>query len=61
MFLFCSNQPGRVKDAMVTISIDNRGRCVDNIFIARPWRPLKEAIYLHEMSDGFVAERIIGK
>lgn len=46
---------------MVTISIDNRGRCVDNIFIARPWRPLKEAIYLHEMSDGFVAERIIGK
>ncbi len=35
---------------------------MDNIFIERLWRSLKyEAIYLHELTDGFVAERVIGK
>jgi len=34
---------------------------MDNIFIERLWRSLKyEAVYLNELSDGFVAERIIG-
>jgi hypothetical protein len=33
---------------------------MDNIFIERLWRSLKyEAVYLHEMTDGFVAERVI--
>jgi len=50
-----------LKGAEVTISMDGRGRCMDNIFIERLWRSLKyEAIYLHELSDGFVAERVIG-
>jgi len=51
-----------LKKAEVTISMDGRGRCMDNIFIERLWRSLKyEAIYLHELTDGFVAERVIGE
>lgn len=46
--------------AGVTISMDGRGRCMDNIFIERLWRSLKyEAVYLHELTDGFVAEQVI--
>ena len=53
---------GALKDAKVTISMDGRGRCMDNIFIERLWRSLKhEAVYLHEMTDGFAAERVIGE
>ena len=34
---------------------------MDNIFIERLWRSLKyEAIYLHEIADGFQARRLIG-
>ena len=52
---------GLLKDAVVAISMDGRGRCMDNIFIERLWRSLKyEAVYLHEMSDGFIAQRVIG-
>jgi len=52
---------GALKDANVVISMDGRGRCLDNIFIERLWRSLKyEAVYLHEMTDGFTAERVIG-
>jgi putative transposase len=51
-----------LKDAKVAISRDGRGRCMDNIFIERLWRSLKyEAVYLHEMTDGFAAERVIGE
>ncbi len=51
-----------LKDAGVTISMDGRGRCMDNIFIERLWRSLKyEAVYLHELADGFAAERVIGE
>ncbi len=36
------------------------GRYPDNIFIERPWRSLKqEAVYLHELQDGFQAKRVI--
>jgi putative transposase len=53
---------GVLKDAEITISMDGRGRCLDNIFIERLWRSLKyEAVYLHEMTDGFVAQRVIGE
>ena len=42
--------------------MDGRGRCMDNIFIERLWRSLKyEAVYLHELTDGFAAERVIGE
>ena len=51
---------GVLKAAEVTISMDGRGRCMDNIFIERLWRSLKyEAVYLHELTDGFKAERVI--
>ena len=40
--------------------MDGRGRCMDNIFIERLWRSLKqEAIYLAELTDGFKAQRVI--
>ena len=40
--------------------MDGRGRCLDNVFIERLWRSLKyEAAYLHELCDGFEAERVI--
>ncbi len=53
---------GVLKDADVAISMDGRGRCMDNIFIERLWRSLKyEAVYLHELTDGFKAERVIGE
>ena len=40
--------------------MDGRGRCLDNVFIERLWRSLKyEAVYLHELADGFVAQRVI--
>ncbi len=46
--------------AGVQVSMDGRGRCMDNIFIERLWRSLKyEAVYLHELTDGFKAERVI--
>ena len=42
--------------------MDGRGRCMDNIFIERLWRSLKyEAVYLHELRDGFEAERVIAE
>ncbi len=35
---------------------------MDNIFIERLWRSLKyEAVYLHDLTDGFHAERVIGE
>ncbi len=49
-----------LKGADVAISMDGRGRYMDNIFIERLWRSLKyEAVYLHELADGFAAERVI--
>jgi putative transposase len=53
---------GVLKGAEITISMDGRGRYMDNIFIERLWRSLKyEAVYLHELTDGFRAERVIGE
>tara|TARA_B110000090_G_C13207509_1_gene379446 strand:+ start:361 stop:615 length:255 start_codon:yes stop_codon:yes gene_type:complete len=46
--------------ADIKISMDGRSRYLDNIFIERLWRSLKqEAVYLHEINDGFKAKRII--
>ena len=47
-------------NADIKISMDGRGRYLNNIFIERLWRSLKqEAVYLHEITDGFQAKRII--
>ena len=46
--------------AEIKISMDGRGRYLDNIFIERLWRSLKqEAVYLNEITNGFDAKRII--
>ena len=51
---------GRLQAAGIRISMDGRGRCMDNIFIERLWRSLKyEAVYLHEIADGLTARRVI--
>lgn len=51
---------GELRRNEIKISMDGRGRCMDNIFIERLWRSLKyEAIYLTEMTDGFTALRVI--
>jgi len=40
---------GVLKEAGITISMDGKGRCMDNIFIERLWRSVKyEEIYLKE-------------
>lgn len=52
---------GALKKAGVKISMDGRGRWMDNVFIERLWRSLKyERIYLHEMNSGHDAARLIG-
>ncbi len=53
---------GRLQAAGIRISMDGCGRCMDNIFIERLWRSLKyDAVYLHEIADGFTARRVIGE
>ena len=42
-----------LQEAGIRISMDGRGRCMDNIFIERLWRSLKqEAVYLEDIADG---------
>ena len=49
-----------LSEAGVKISMDGRGRWIDNRFIERLWRSLKqEAVYLEEISDSFQARRVV--
>jgi len=51
----------RLHDAGIRISMDGRGRFLDNIFIERLWRSLKyECVYLHAFSGGRDARKEIG-
>ncbi len=53
---------GLLEEAGIRCSMDGRGRCLDNVFIERLWRSLKyEAVYLHELADGFAAQRVIAE
>ena len=41
-----------LRAAGVTISMDGRGRCIDNVFVERVWRSLKyEEVFLHAYDD----------
>jgi putative transposase len=51
----------RLIAANVKISMDGRGRWIDNVFIERLWRSLKwEDVYLKHYADGREARRGIG-
>ncbi len=51
-----------LKAAGVRISMDGRGRWMDNVFIERLWRSLKyECIYLHAFETGSEARVGIGR
>ena len=40
---------GKLKERSIAISMDGRGRALDNIFIERLWRSVKyEEVYLHD-------------
>ena len=46
--------------ADIKISMDGRGRYLDNIFIERLWRSLKQdSVHLHDITNGFQAKQII--
>ena len=52
---------GVLKAAGVKISMDGRGRWMDNVFIERLWRSLKyECIYLNDFESGLDARQKIG-
>lgn len=49
-----------LKQAGVQISMDGKGRWMDNVFIERLWRSLKyECVYLHAFNDGLEARQAI--
>lgn len=51
-----------LKDADVRISMDGKGRWMDNVMIERLWRSLKyECVYLHGFETGKETKRGIGR
>jgi putative transposase len=52
---------GTLKDHGITISMDGKGRCMDNIFVERLWRSLKyEEVYLNAYATVAEAKAGIG-
>jgi putative transposase len=50
----------RLEQRGVAISMDGRGRALDNVFIERLWRSVKyEEVYLRDYADGWEAERAL--
>jgi len=50
-----------LNEAKIRISMDGKGRWVDNVFVERLWRSLKyEKVYLMELTTGFEAREAIG-
>jgi putative transposase len=53
---------GVLKDHGIKISMDGKGRWMDNVFIERLWRSLKyECVYLHAFETGYEAKAEIGR
>jgi putative transposase len=51
-----------LRAADVRISMDGKGRCLDNVFVERLWRSLKyEEVYLHAYRDLVEARAGIGR
>lgn len=52
----------RLKRTGTRVSMDGKGRCLDNVFIERLWRSLKyECVYLHAWETGSQAKAGIGR
>jgi putative transposase len=52
----------RLKRVGTRISMDGKGRCLDNIFVERLWRSLKyECVYLHAWETGSEAKAGVGE
>jgi putative transposase len=52
----------RLKDADVSISMDGKGRWIDNVFIERLWRSVKyEEVYLHAYANGTEARTALSR
>jgi len=52
----------RLEAAGVPISMDGRGRCLDNIFVERLWRSVKyEEVYLKDYESAFMATASLGQ
>jgi putative transposase len=50
-----------LKDHEIKISMDGKGRWMDNVFLERVWRSLKyECVYLHNFENGREAKSLIG-
>ena len=46
----------------VAVSMDGRGRALDNVFVERLWRTVKyEEVYLRDYVDGWQAEKSLGR
>lgn len=60
---FTSNDFTKVlKTNKVEISMDGKGRCIDNIFVERLWRSVKyEEVYLHAYNSPLEARLGIGQ
>lgn len=53
---------GRLKRVGTRISMDGKGRCIDNVFIERLWRSLTyECVYLHTWKTGSQAKAGIAR
>lgn len=53
---------GVLQERGIKISMDGRGRCMDNIFIERLWRSVKyEEVYIHAYENGLEAKAGIGR
>lgn len=52
----------RLEKCGVAISMDGRGRALDNVFIERLWRSVKyEEVYLKDYADGWEAQRSLAR
>jgi putative transposase len=52
----------RLERLNVAISMDGKGRCLDNVFIERLWRSVKyEEVYLKDYADGWEAEQQLSR
>jgi putative transposase len=51
-----------LREREIKISMDGKGRCIDNVFVERLWRSLKyEEVYLHAYDDVAQARTGIGR